>query len=206
MTSAALPPALAVWLVDLFASPREADALLGDLREEFAEVAARDGVTRARAWYWRHALRSMLHLAAGSIVQQPWRWAAVGILGLLTTWPLAWGTRWIAEQMVIHWPVYYYVSARVFWDAAGLAPLALTGFVVSLSRQRPMAAALAVLAAMLLVIGVIEPILMTIVDPQPRRTPGFFAMRAIGALAFWGPAVLAGAVAGRKLTGRWRLA
>jgi hypothetical protein len=144
----------------------------------------------------------MLHLAVGSFVERPGRWAAVGMLGLLCSWPLAWTTRWIAEQMVTQWPVYYYVSATAFWQAAGLLPLALTGFVVALSRQRPMAAALAVLAAMLLVIGVIEPILLAIVDPRPRRTPAFFAMRAIGALAFWGPAVVAGAVAGRKLTGR----
>lgn len=205
MTSPSAPPALAAWLVDLFAAPREADAVLGDLLEEFAAIAASDGAAAARAWYWRQALASMWHLAAGSLIQQPWRWMAFGFLWLLASWPLAWGTRWLAERTVIQWPVYEYISAAAFWQIAGLAPLVLTGFVVALSRRRPMAAALAVLAAMLMVMGVVEPILMTLVDPQPRRTAAFFATRAIAGLAIWGPAVIAGAAVGRKTVGssRW---
>jgi hypothetical protein len=55
------PPAEA-WLRALGADPAFAEAVLGDLAEEFAERAGRDGAAAARWWYLREALRSAPHL------------------------------------------------------------------------------------------------------------------------------------------------
>jgi hypothetical protein len=59
---AASPPPAEGWLRALGADPAFAEAVLGDLAEEFAERAARDGVGPARRWYAREALRSAPHL------------------------------------------------------------------------------------------------------------------------------------------------
>jgi hypothetical protein len=45
------PPGLAVWLVNLFTLPGTAEAIMGDLLEEFSEIAHRAGVVFARRWY-----------------------------------------------------------------------------------------------------------------------------------------------------------
>lgn len=59
----AQPPYSAAWLVSLFASPDEAEAIQGDLLEEFLFLDSKSGVAFARLWYWRQALKTVLHLA-----------------------------------------------------------------------------------------------------------------------------------------------
>ena len=54
------PPQLAAWLAAARLRGDEREFQLGDLEEEFADRAARDGVTAARRWYWRHACRNLL--------------------------------------------------------------------------------------------------------------------------------------------------
>src|SRR5215813_3365658 len=49
------PPRLATWLVDLFASAEQAESILGDLAEEFSDIASTSGVLSARRWYWRES-------------------------------------------------------------------------------------------------------------------------------------------------------
>ena len=55
----ARPPSLAAWLLHRSAPGYDADVMLGDLQEEFAGRAARDGVRAARAWYWRQVRHSL---------------------------------------------------------------------------------------------------------------------------------------------------
>ncbi len=43
------------------------DAIVGDLAEEFAERAGRDGAARARLWYARELLRSTPHMLAAAV-------------------------------------------------------------------------------------------------------------------------------------------
>lgn len=57
------PPRSAALLVSLFASPDAAEAIEGDLLEEFLLLASKSGVAFARRWYWRQALKTVLQLA-----------------------------------------------------------------------------------------------------------------------------------------------
>jgi putative ABC transport system permease protein len=52
------PPRLAERLLSWSIVPEDRDAAVGDLCEEFAARAARDGATGARRWYWRQVRRS----------------------------------------------------------------------------------------------------------------------------------------------------
>jgi hypothetical protein len=63
MTHLIAPPRTAERLLEaLGAQPGFRDAVLGDLAEEYAIHAAREGVGRARRWYYHEALRATPHL------------------------------------------------------------------------------------------------------------------------------------------------
>lgn len=86
MTQSALhprPPRLAAWLVDLFASAERAESILGDLSEEFSDIASKSGVVTARRWYWRQGLKTIFHLVAGAFRAAPWSLAGVVLFGFL---------------------------------------------------------------------------------------------------------------------------
>ncbi len=53
------PPPVARWLLSVLAGPEDADAMVGDLDEEFqAWVLPTVGLARARLWYWRQVVAS----------------------------------------------------------------------------------------------------------------------------------------------------
>jgi hypothetical protein len=56
------PPLIARWLIDLFATPEQAESILGDLLEEFSDLASKSGVASARRWYWWQSVRTIAHL------------------------------------------------------------------------------------------------------------------------------------------------
>jgi hypothetical protein len=80
------PPQLAAWLVELFASAEQAESILGDLHEEFSDIASKSGVVSARRWYWRQGVRTILHLVAASCRDAPWLIAGVVLFGFLLRW------------------------------------------------------------------------------------------------------------------------
>lgn len=77
------PPAFAEWIVDLFAPGEQAEYILGDLDEEFSELASKSGVLFARRWYWRQGLKTTFHLVAGAFRTAPWSFAGVVLFGFL---------------------------------------------------------------------------------------------------------------------------
>jgi hypothetical protein len=77
------PPRLAVWLVTLFAAAEQAEATLGDLLEEFFELAAKSGVGCARSWYWRQSVRTIAQFAWTGFGNAPWSTAAAVLGGFL---------------------------------------------------------------------------------------------------------------------------
>ncbi|HWY21772.1 MAG TPA: permease prefix domain 2-containing transporter [Candidatus Acidoferrum sp.] len=79
----ALPPRIATWLVNLFTPAQEAESILGDLVEEFSELASRSGVQHARRWYWRQTAKTIAHLAGTAFRASPWSTAAVVVAGFL---------------------------------------------------------------------------------------------------------------------------
>jgi hypothetical protein len=78
------PPRLAVWLVNLFTIPDDAEAIVGDLLEEFSHLASTSGVVFARRWYWRQALKTIVHLIYSAYRAAPWATSAGVAAGFLT--------------------------------------------------------------------------------------------------------------------------
>jgi hypothetical protein len=76
------PPRLATWLVNLFASTEE-ESILGDLLEEYSDLASKSGVPFARRWYWRQTMKTIAHLADKGFRVAPWSTAAAVVGGFL---------------------------------------------------------------------------------------------------------------------------
>lgn len=77
------PPRLAAWLIELFVPNEQAQSVLGDLLEEFSDVAAKSSVANARRWYWRQALPTVLHFLASEFRAAPWLMAGVAAGGVV---------------------------------------------------------------------------------------------------------------------------
>lgn len=75
------PPRLAAWLVGLFAPGEKSESILGDLQEEFSDLASKSGVESSRRWYWRQAAKTILHLAGAAFRVAPWSLAGAVLLG-----------------------------------------------------------------------------------------------------------------------------
>ena len=76
------PPRLAAWLVKLFASGEE-ESILGDLTEEYSDLALNSGLVFARHWYWRQAVKTIAHLSGNGFRGAPWSTAAAVIGGVV---------------------------------------------------------------------------------------------------------------------------
>jgi hypothetical protein len=61
------PRNIELLLASLGAERHFCDAVIGDLAEEFAHRAERDGLGTARRWYYREAVRAMPHLANNAL-------------------------------------------------------------------------------------------------------------------------------------------
>jgi hypothetical protein len=79
----AQPPHSAAWLVSLFAAPGWAEAIEGDLLEEFLILASESGLAFARRWYWRQALKTAIQLARSSFRTAPLKTTAAIVGGFL---------------------------------------------------------------------------------------------------------------------------
>jgi hypothetical protein len=77
------PPRLAVWLINLFTVPDNEEAIIGDLLEEFSQIAHRAGVVFARRWYWRQTLKTIVHLIYAAYRAAPWSTSAGVAAGFL---------------------------------------------------------------------------------------------------------------------------
>jgi hypothetical protein len=204
------PPRIAAWLVELFASPREADGILGDLAEEFGVSIERDGERVARRRYWRQAVRTIAALAVSQWRSRPWATLALAISGLLLTtgiWPagliLTVPTGLAASALVTHYPVYHYIPASVFWQIAFLLPSLLAGIVIAIVPRgigmRPMSAALALFAAMGVLNAVDLPIMVWFYGPplSASATLAHHLVRWVTGMSTFGVAVLIGGAIGR---------
>ncbi|HEY4052035.1 MAG TPA: permease prefix domain 2-containing transporter [Acidobacteriaceae bacterium] len=78
------PPRLAVWLVDLFTLPDDAEQIMGDLLEEFSQLASKSGVVFAQRWYWRQAVKTIAYLVPTAFNVAPWSTTAGVVGGFLT--------------------------------------------------------------------------------------------------------------------------
>ena len=117
--------------------------MLGDLEEEFAGRLTRSGHRAARRWYWRHALRTTVHLAWGAVRAAPWSTTAQ-VLASLVVASLLYSAMnvWVA-RLVSNLPIYDYDTSVWSWRAAALVrfvalPLALGWSIAALARGREM--------------------------------------------------------------------
>jgi len=106
-----LPPALAVWLVNFFAPDKQAEAIQGDLAEEFSRLASSSGLATARRWYWRQSITTVAHLIGNGFCAAPLLIAGAVLGGCL----LLWFGGDLAEQAryYFHWQLYAH-GFRVF--------------------------------------------------------------------------------------------
>ena len=122
------PPFLATWLIELFDSDWQAEAISGDLLEEFSGLAAKSGVAYARRWYWRQSMKTVVDLMGAGFRTAPWLIAGTVIGGyLLLWWSFAYS---LPETLIVavldlrrHHVIPYYtqheMNAHVFWLNTG---------------------------------------------------------------------------------------
>ena len=83
MTTQTQPPRTAAWLVNLFATGEDAESILGDLLEEYSQLASQLGAPVARRWFWRQTVKTIAHLSGTTFRVAPWSLAATVIGGFL---------------------------------------------------------------------------------------------------------------------------
>ena len=141
MTSQTQPPRIATWLVNLFATGEEAESILGDLLEEYSQLASKSGATVARRWYWRQAAKTIAHLSGTAFRAAPWSIAATAIGGFLLNRFVS-GLPERATFAVLHrYKVYdHHFRAYVFFATDGIAighvfASMFVGYVVALAAK-----------------------------------------------------------------------
>jgi hypothetical protein len=92
-----LPLHLAAWIVELSASAEQSESILGDLAEEFSDVASKSGVVSARRWYWRQSVKTIFHLAGAALRSAPWPLTGIVLMGFLLKWFIA----RLPEQVIV---------------------------------------------------------------------------------------------------------
>jgi len=200
------PPAVASWVVALFAPIEQSEAMLGDLREEFQAIARADGERIASAWYYRQAAHTAVALAAAPFKSAAVSTVARGFAGILLAWVMASVWNLFEERFVSAVPVYHFVSAGTFWRIADALPWIAAGAIfVRRSRGQSLSAAVMTpfLLWALLETRAARPVLMWVTTPG-KHLQGLLAvalttmLREPMAFALW---FLIGAVIGQQ----WRL-
>ncbi len=155
-TSAARPPLIAAWLIELVTPHEQAESIPGDLLEEFSELASRSGLTSARRWYWRQSVKTITHLAGAGFRAAPWSIAGAAVMGYL----LRWFSAGLPEQVIVgvlHFrrhhvtPYYTWPQAQTYllwlnsgiWIGHLLLSLFIGCFVAVVARGSEMVAATA---------------------------------------------------------------
>jgi len=160
------PPRLAVWLVTLFAPAEQAEAILGDLLEEFFQLASKSGVNCARNWYWRQSVKTSAQLACSGLSAAPWSTATAVVGGFL----LANVAFRLPEQAIFavldRYQVYdHHFSVYKFWISDGIViglvilNLIVGGIVAMVAKGREMTATIA-LGFIRSALGVIGAVMM----------------------------------------------
>ncbi len=114
------PSRMAVWLLSLLAPVGEAESIVGDLLEEFSQLALRSGVPFARRWYWRQTVKTIPSLLVAGLRSAPWTIGAVVIGGFLLRWFISWWSNpainRTIEAVLERYQVYEYdPHVYIFW-------------------------------------------------------------------------------------------
>lgn len=118
MEAPARPPFIPNHLVRLFACGQNAEAIAGDLAEEFAELVSRVGLGRARLWYWRQSVKTVANLMLATFQVAPWVMATIVVGGFLLL-GFAMRIDWIDSPPSLHLPARAAVMAVGGWHRRG---------------------------------------------------------------------------------------
>ena len=124
MTSPTTPPSSAERLLRLsIRDLKWRDAVTGDLREEFADIARRRGATGARRWYWRQSLALTARFAAGRVIPAvtPKRRTGVAELEAMSL-----GSGWVRE---------FRHAWRALWQRPGLSAVIVGTLALALAAN-----------------------------------------------------------------------
>lgn len=151
-TDPVCPPRAALRLLNLCAGSAAADAIVGDLLEEYSAASAALDCAAARAWFWRETLRTIPHLLAAGFRSAPWPTAAA----LIAAYFLRRMTFQVPERLIVFILDRYRVcdahfNACMFWLSDGVVMglvflCALIGALLAIAskgREMTVAAALA---------------------------------------------------------------
>src|SRR5690348_9268473 len=83
MQSPVQPPFIPNHLVRLLVCGQNAEAIAGDLAEEFAELVSTAGLECARRWYWRQSAKTVANLTVATFRTAPWMMATTIAGGFL---------------------------------------------------------------------------------------------------------------------------
>jgi hypothetical protein len=72
--------------LSIIGSADQAESILGDLEEEFSDIASKSAAVSARRWYWRQSLKTMAQLAGAGVRNAPWPLAGLVLVGFLLHW------------------------------------------------------------------------------------------------------------------------
>jgi hypothetical protein len=143
------PPRIAAGLVNLFISAQEAELIIGDLHEEFSQLASKSGVAVARGWYWRQTLKTITHLVCAAFRTAPWSTTAAVAGGFLLRRIVAGVPEHAIFAVLERYQVYeHHFKVYAFFASTGIGichvlSLLFVGAVVALAaRGREMAAAM----------------------------------------------------------------
>ncbi|MEW6323613.1 MAG: hypothetical protein AB1635_21280 [Acidobacteriota bacterium] len=101
------PPAFALWLLEQGLPARDRDAIVGDLCEEYsAHAAPALGSRRARAWFWRQVMTSVVFqiVRAWERASTPRASAALATSAALALAPGA-ALLWLRAYVLFHVPL-----------------------------------------------------------------------------------------------------
>ncbi len=90
------PPRIASCLIGMFAPQQQAEAIDGDLLEEFSEIKISRGAPAARRWYWKQSLKTSVHLFCVGLRSAP------GLIACTTigAFFFLWATQWLPVHLV----------------------------------------------------------------------------------------------------------
>lgn len=143
------PPTLATWLLEHICSNTNADALAGDLLEEYSR-------RRSAAWYWRQVLIGIV----SSCYSQVRHHRLLATQAIVITWMAGYGAlllgRWLVVEFFMHGVPQ---PALALWVICLLGAL-VSGLIVALLNRRYRNAVLLTCAATLLGWGLLESMLL----------------------------------------------
>jgi hypothetical protein len=143
------PPTLATWLLEHICSNTNADALAGDLLEEYNR-------RRSAAWYWRQVLIGIVTSCASEVRHH----RLLATQAIVITWAAGYGAlllgRWLVVEFFMHGVLQ---PALALWVICLLGAL-VSGLIVALLNRRHRNAVLLTSAATLLGWGLLESILL----------------------------------------------